>query len=298
MKTFENKVAVITGAASGIGRAIAHRCAREGMSVVLADIQEEALPRAEEEIKEIGAAVLPVLTDVSKASDIDALAQKTLDTFGAVHLLFNNAGVGVGRLVPLWETTMSDWQWCMNVNLWSAIYGIRTFVPIMIQQDTECHIVNTSSVAGFLSSTMRATYNVTKNGVIILSETLHLELKEAGKDQIGVSVLCPGFVNTNIVDAETYRPPELKNNPQDEIVSPELQKKKDIRCRAVTLGMDPGDAADHTFKAIRENRFYIFTHPEIKPLIEERTENIVNDRQPEKPAYSRDMYPPELRDQA
>ncbi|MCB0135864.1 MAG: SDR family NAD(P)-dependent oxidoreductase, partial [Caldilineaceae bacterium] len=139
MQEFRNKVAVVTGAASGIGRGIAERCAQEGMNVVLADIEEPALQEATESMRRSGATVLSVRTDVSKAGDVEELARKTLDAFGAVHLLFNNAGVGAGGSV--WESTLADWQWVMGVNLWGVIHGIRTFVPIMLAQDTECHIV-------------------------------------------------------------------------------------------------------------------------------------------------------------
>ena len=150
MKDFANKVAVITGAASGIGQAIAGRCVKEGMNVVVADIERTALMKAEEELKKTGANVLAVLTDVSKAKDVETLAEKTLDAFGAVHLLFNNAGVQVGASAgkPLWENTMEDWHWVMGVNLWGVIYGTKVFIPIMQQQQTECHVVNTSSMAG------------------------------------------------------------------------------------------------------------------------------------------------------
>ena len=179
MKEFKGKVAVITGAASGIGRAIAERCAREGMKVVLADIEEEALSQAEEEMKAEGATVLAALTDVSKAGDVEALAQKTLDTFGAVHLLCNNAGVLPGRDF-LWERTLNDWEWVLGVNLWGVIHGTRVFVPVMLEQGTECHIVNTASAAGLLSIPYLGIYNVTKHAVVALTETLHRELRLRG----------------------------------------------------------------------------------------------------------------------
>ena len=145
MQMFHDRVAVITGAASGIGRGLARRCAREGMQVVLADIEQAALAETETELRALGASVIGVVTDVSKAADVEALAQQTLDAFGAVHLLCNNAGVGVVRSV--WESTLADWEWVLGVNLWGAIHGLRVFVPLMLQQDSECHIVNTASIA-------------------------------------------------------------------------------------------------------------------------------------------------------
>jgi len=178
MKEFKDRTAVITGAASGIGRAIAEQCARESMKVVLADIEEEALSQAEKEMKAAGASVLAVVTDVSKASDVEALAQKTLDAFGAVHLLCNNAGVGVGGCV--WECTIEDWKWVLGVNLWGVINGVRVFVPIMLEQDTECHIVNTASGLGLISSPYPGIYKVTKHAIITLSETLYHEMALRG----------------------------------------------------------------------------------------------------------------------
>src|ERR1700733_1304081 len=145
MKEFRDKVAVITGAASGLGRAMAERCVQEGMKVVLADVEVEALTKTEASMKASGATVLAIRTDVSEASDVEALAQKTLEVFGAVHLLCNNAGVGTGSAI--WKSTIADWEWIIGVNLWGVIHGVRVFVPIMLEQDTECHIVNTASMA-------------------------------------------------------------------------------------------------------------------------------------------------------
>ena len=161
MKNFKDKVAVVTGAASGIGKAIAQRCVQEGMKVVLADIEEKPLAQTGDDLKKAGATVLSVLTDVSKINDVEQLARKTLGDFGEVHLLFNNAGVTAGT--SIWESTLADWEWVIGVNLWGVIHGIRTFVPIMLKQDNECHIVNTSSVAGLISSPGDGIYKVTKH---------------------------------------------------------------------------------------------------------------------------------------
>ena len=218
MREFRDKVAVITGAASGVGRAVAERCVQEGMRVVLADVEEDALARAEATMSDTGATVLAVPTDVSAASDVEALARKTLEAFGAVHLVHNNAGVGVGGRI--WENTVADWEWVMGVNMWGVIHGIRVFVPLMLEQDTEGHVVNTASVAGLVSGPGLGIYKVTKHGVVTLSETLHHELVQIGA-KIGVSVLSPGFIRTQIMDSDRNRPASLGTVAQQgaEIVS-------------------------------------------------------------------------------
>ncbi|MFH2012064.1 MAG: SDR family NAD(P)-dependent oxidoreductase [Pseudomonadota bacterium] len=277
MKDFKDKVAVITGAASGIGFGIAERCAQEGMNVVLADVEEKALTKAEEEIKKIGAKALSVLTDVSKENDVKALAQKTLDTFGAVHVLCNNAGVNAGRTI--WESTLADWEWVIGVNLWGVIYGVRTFLPIMLEQDTECHIVNTASMAGLISYPGSGVYNVTKQGIVALSETLYHELNLRNA-KVKVSVLCPGAVNTQIIDAARNRPITLQNEPAKEAVSPKLKKQREAWIQSLKEGMSPQQLADHIFQSIRDEKFYILSHPEWKPKIQLRMEDILQGRNP------------------
>jgi len=204
MKDFEGKVAVVTGAASGIGWALVQRFATEGMKVVLADIEQGALTKAESEMKGQGATVLAVRTDISKAGDVEALAEKTLDAFGAVHVLCNNAGVVNPADRPLWECTLAELEWVMGVNVWGVIHGVRVFVPIMLEQDTECHIVNTGSTGGLVSTPDDAIYTMTKHGVVALSETIRLRLAKE-KTKIKVSVLCPGFTNTQLVEAARNR---------------------------------------------------------------------------------------------
>ncbi|MFC1924026.1 SDR family NAD(P)-dependent oxidoreductase [Chloroflexota bacterium] len=277
MKDFRDKVAVITGAASGIGRAIAERCAQEGMYIVLADVEKEALAQAEEEIKAEGANVLAVLTDVSKASDIQALAQRALDAFGAVHLLFNNAGVTAGRTI--WESSPADWEWVMGVNLWGVIHGVRVFVPIMLEQSAECHIVNTASMAGLISGPGIGIYRLTKHGVVALSETLYHELQDIDA-RIKVSVLCPGFVNTRIVESERNRPAEFQNDLANAESGPEYEAEAEGYRRAVQAGSHPSQIADQVFRAIREEKFYILTHPEFKSAIKQRMEDILLERNP------------------
>jgi len=277
MKEFQGKVAVITGAASGIGRALAEKSAQEGMKVVLADIEEQALMRISQELEAAGASVLAVQTDVSKAGDVEALAQKAFDIYGAVHLLFNNAGVGAGTII--WESTLADWEWTMGVNLWGVIYGIRAFVPRMLEQDTEGHIVNTASVAGLTSGPDLGIYKVTKQGVVTLSETLYHELALRGA-KVKASVLCPGFVNTQIMDSFRNRPSRLQNVPAEEKMGPEGEALLQFMRQAMEAGMPPHQVADIVFQAIRDEKFYILTHPELKEAISVRMEDILQERHP------------------
>ncbi len=277
MKEFQGKVAVITGAASGIGRALAEKSAQEGMKVVLADIEEQALMRISQELEAAGASVLAVQTDVSKAGDVEALAQKAFDIYGAVHLLFNNAGVGAGTII--WESTLADWEWTMGVNLWGVIYGIRAFVPRMLEQDTEGHIVNTASVAGLTSGPDLGIYKVTKQGVVTLSETLYHELALRGA-KVKASVLCPGFVNTQIMDSFRNRPSRLQNDPAEEKMGPEGEALLQFMRQAMEAGMPPHQVADIVFQAIRDEKFYILTHPELKEAIRVRMEDILQERHP------------------
>jgi NAD(P)-dependent dehydrogenase (short-subunit alcohol dehydrogenase family) len=278
MKDFKDKVAVITGAASGIGKGIAERCIAEGMKVVLADIDEEYLRKAEIEMRDLGGTVLSMVTDVSKRSDLELLARKTLDAFGEVHLLFNNAGVGGGG--PIWESTWKDWEWVIGVNLWGVIHGVKVFTPIMLAQNTECHIVNTASIAGLQVGGSLGPYAVTKHAVVALSESLHLALEERNAS-VKVSVLCPAFVKTNIMNAERTRPAELQNEPVDP--SPEEQAWLDFMTAAIDAGIPPIKVADHVFEAIKDEKFYIVTHPEWLPIVKLRVDNLLRLENPQNP---------------
>jgi NAD(P)-dependent dehydrogenase (short-subunit alcohol dehydrogenase family) len=277
MKEFNGKVAVITGAASGIGRALAERGVQEGMKVVLADVEVEALAKTEASLKASGATVLAVQTDVSKARDVAALAQKTLEAFGAVHLLCNNAGVGTEAAI--WESTLEEWEWVMGVNLWGVIHGVRAFVPLMLAQDTECHIVNTASMAGLIPGPGLGAYKVTKHAVVSLSETLHHELAERGA-RIKVSVLCPGFVNTRIMESARNRPGHFSTT---ESLDPVSSARWEAIRQLVPAGIPPEQVADAVFAAIRDDQFYILTHPEAKESIRTRMEDILQARGPTPP---------------
>jgi NAD(P)-dependent dehydrogenase (short-subunit alcohol dehydrogenase family) len=279
MKDFRGKVAVITGGASGLGRAMAERFAREGMKLVLADVEPGTLASAAAEMKAGGATVIGVPTDVSKAAEVEALAQKTLDAYGAVHLVANNAGVS--PLGKVWENSVADWEWILGVNLWGVIHGVRVFTPIMLAQGGEGHIVNTASVAGLISPPGSGMYNVTKHAVVTLTETLYHDLKRRNSG-LGCSVLCPAYVPTGIVDSERNRPQQLQN-PRREKTAEELAREAGLR-KAVSSGrQSAADVAQKVYEAVRDERFYILTHPKIKPSIQWRMEDILGERNPTDP---------------
>ena len=275
MKEFNNRVAVVTGAASGIGRAMAGRFAAAGMQVVLADVEASALNTAEQEMRAQGATVLSVVTDVSKAAEIETLAHKTVEAFGGVHIVCNNAGVGSGGLT--WSQPLEDWEWVIGVNLWGVIHGVRTFVPIMLEQKTEGHIVNTASMAGLVSSPFMSVYDVTKHGVVTLSESLQHELSMQGA-QVKVSVLCPGFVKTNIIDSERNRPAEFQT-PQQELDEAGQALNEAFR-QFIDQGMPPAQVAEKVFAAIQDEKFYILPHPELLAPVRSRMEDILAQRNP------------------
>jgi len=279
MKEFKGKVAVITGAASGIGRGIAVRCVSEGMKVVLADIDENNLTKAETELKTQGGTVLGVRTDVSKRSDVELLARQAREAFGQVHLLFNNAGVGAGG-AP-WEATWNDWEWVVGVNLWGVIHGVKVFAPLMLAQNTECHIINTSSTAGLTVGGGSAPYAVTKHAVVALSESLYLSLQQRNS-LVKVSVLCPGLVRTNIADAGRNRPEELRNEPVT--MTPEMQAGLAALKAAIEAGMPPIQVAEVVFDAIKKEQFYILPEPEWTEAIQLRTDNLLRMENPQSPA--------------
>lgn len=269
---------MITGAASGIGRAIAERCVSERMKVVLADIEAASLATAEAELQARGGTVLGVNTDVSQRSDVEQLARRTLDEFGQVHLLFNNAGIGAGGAA--WEATWNDWEWAIDVNLWGVIHGVKVFTPLMLAQNTECHIVNTSSMAGLIVGGGSAPYSVSKHGVVVLSESLYLTLQQR-KSLVKVSVLCPGLVRTNIADAERNRPAELENEPVE--LSPEMQAGLAAFKAAIAASMPPLEVADVVFAAIEKEQFYILSHPEWIEAVRLRTDKLLRMENPESP---------------
>ncbi|MFX0027568.1 MAG: SDR family NAD(P)-dependent oxidoreductase [Candidatus Hermodarchaeota archaeon] len=275
MKDFKDKVAVITGAASGIGQSLAYHCVKEGMKVVISDIDEKRLRRTERKLKREGAEVLSLKTDVSKPRDIEELAKNTIEHFGAVHLLFNNAGVAIPKLT--WEYELEDWEFVLGINLMGVIYGIQTFLPIMIKQDTDCHVVNTSSIEGLLYNGVGgATYGVCKHALVFLSERLAMELEENDL-KVKVSVVCPGFVKTNIFLSSINRLPEevrdgFFQTEMDEEAMETLQEFLEQ-----SPGIMPDEVAEIVFQGIREEKLHILTHkqPVLKEMLKERFDRIL-----------------------
>lgn len=270
MKQFKGKVAVITGGASGIGLALAQRFASEGMKLVLADIEAEALERACTGLRQDGAEVHGVVTDVSEGASVANLRDQALSTFGAAHVVCNNAGVQLAG--PTWQLSEQDWRWLLGVNLWGVIHGVRAFVPHMLELKDECHIVNTSSMAGFLSVPLMSAYQVSKHGVVTLTETLAQELATEAP-HIGVSVLCPAFVQTNLHTADRNRPDRLKGQ---QGISEELRQQLDKSVASLVAGGKPVDEiAAAVLDGIRERRLHILTHPEVVPFAGERIERVL-----------------------
>ncbi len=271
MKNLQGKIAVVTGAASGIGRELALACAREGAHVALADVDEKGLaetarllPSACESIQ--------ARCDVSKASDLESLAQRTYERFGAAHVIFNNAGVAVAG--PVWSAPLDEWKWVLDVNLMGVVHGIRAFVPRMLEAKSEGHVVNTASVAGLLSVPGSGVYCASKHAVVSLSECLHHDLKMA-RATIGVSVLCPAWVATGITDSGRNRPGELAaRNP---LAGP---YEEAVRRAVASARLSAAEVARLTVEAVKSNRFYVLPHQKIKAAIESRMRDILDEREP------------------
>ena len=284
MNGLKGRTAVLTGAASGFGLECARIAAREGMNLVLADVQADALAAAAAEIEALGAAVLPYRLDVSDGDAVEALGAATLARFGAPHFVFNNAGVGVGGLV--WEHSRKDWEWVLGVNLFGVAHGVRVFTPMMLasaQADPAYrgHIVNTASMAGMLCPPNSGIYNVSKHGVVALSETLYQDLALV-TEQVHAHVLCPYFVPTGITSSERNRPGAMSDADakptRSQLIAQAMSRK------AVSSGrVSAAQVAQKVFDAMRDNTFYIFSHPKALGPIQTRMEDAMLLRNPSSP---------------
>jgi NAD(P)-dependent dehydrogenase (short-subunit alcohol dehydrogenase family) len=294
MKTFAGRTAVITGAGSGFGLETSRIAAQRGMKVVMADVQQDALDRAAAEIRALGADVLPFRLDVAHAAEVEALGKATRESFGAPHIVFNNAGVGAGGLI--WENSAADWAWVLGVNVMGVAHGIRVFTPMMLEAaemdpSYEGHIVNTASMAGVLNPPNMGVYNASKHAVVSMSETLYQDLRLV-TEQIGASVLCPFFVPTGITESQRNRPQALA---ADKPTKSQLIGKA-MNDRAVGHGkVSAADVARFVFEAIGERRFYIYSHPKSLASVQTRLEDIMQARNPTDPFAGRPEIGVELR---
>jgi NAD(P)-dependent dehydrogenase (short-subunit alcohol dehydrogenase family) len=278
MQELVNRVAVITGAASGIGKGIAHQLAKEGVNLILADIEERPLAEMEKELRATGVHTLAVVTDVSKRESVFALADRAFERFDTVHILCNNAGVS-GGLGPVWEIPQQDWDWITAVNFSGVVYGIQAFVPRMIEKNKEGVIINTTSIVGLTTGTT-SVYGITKHAISRLTEGLHYDLQAAGS-KLKAALLVPGATATNILYADRNRPEGL-TVPRDETELATLAERRRTRHeRLQQLGMKPEEVGAIVVQAIKDRRFYILADPErTKRFVRLRMEGILNDTGP------------------
>ena len=277
MRDFEGRVAVVTGSGSGIGEALARRFARAGMRIVLADIDIRAAERVRAALEQDGHEAFAIQTDVADGNSVERLAEQSYGRYGSVNLLCNNAGVvPSGRHRPVWEQPLEDWRWSLDVNLMGVIHGMRAFVPRMLAQNSPGHIVNTASVAGFVSGSGSTAYSAAKHAVVRASEALYAGLRERGA-QIGVTILCPGLVATRIYESERNRPESLATGSGVAAETPELQA---ISANLYRNALSPETVAEQTLEAIRADRLYQFTTTSFDDAIRERAEAILARRNP------------------
>jgi NAD(P)-dependent dehydrogenase (short-subunit alcohol dehydrogenase family) len=288
VKELTERVAWITGAASGIGLALAHRLAAARMKLVLVDVEDGPLRDAEAALTQAGATVLALRVDVSDGAAMADAARRALDTFGVVHLIVNNAGVGGGG-GPMWLLSEADWKWALDVNLWGVIHAIRLLLPALIESGEEGHVVNTASIAGLTSTPFLGPYTASKHAVVSLSECLAKELELAGT-KVGVSVVCPGWVNTKIASSQRNRPSEL--TPPPAVANPLAAQFGAVFNQLVASGVPPETIANAVVRAVQNGAFYVLTHPEMKPMIEHRMQQILDEKQPGIDPLFRQLFAP------
>jgi NAD(P)-dependent dehydrogenase (short-subunit alcohol dehydrogenase family) len=288
VEQLESRVAVVTGAASGLGRALASELAGAGCRLVVADVEESALADCAEQLSRSAADCVPVVTDVADAESVRSLAQAAVERFDAVHVLCNAAGVSARR--PITGMALEDWRWVIDVDLWGVIHGVHHFLPILLEQE-EAHIVNVASMAGLLAFPMGAPYNAAKAAVVALSETLFHELTLL-RARVGVTVVCLGGLQTRFLESERNRPSTLQPRHRPMLATTPLFEEINNRSRVLieAEGMPPEEAAARVVSAVSNGEFYVLTHDIFRPAIEERTRNILSGRSPSLVAVS---MPPE-----
>ena len=279
MKNFKDKVAVITGGANGIGLALAEEALQREMKVVVADIHREGLERAEKHLKKFKGEFFTVNMDVTEYSEMKMLAEKTVDEYNKVDIFFNNAGVTVPG--PVWELPLNDIDYIIKSNLYSSVYGLKVFVPLMSSQDSKGHIVNTASIAGLISAPGMPTYHMTKFGNVGLTETVNYQL-QAADSNIKMSLFCPGYIQTDLHNCDERRPEKFAIDPEDPYYQSETYKKGLERAeQVITTGMPIDSIGMQVFQAIEDEEFYILTHPQYLPVVANRMKNIVNGSNPD-----------------
>ena len=267
MQDLKNKIAVVTGAASGIGKAMAQQLAAEGMQLLLADIEPAPLQSLSEELTAAGTHVVSERVDVSKPQDLERLASRAYAEFGAVHLLCNNAGI-MPPGAPVWKEPLGTYRWTLDVNFYGVLHGVQAFVPRMLQANHEAHIVNTASLAGLTTRPLFSAYNVSKHAVVALSECLYAELLLT-TEKIHVSVLCPAFARTRLAESVRNKPEGVEADPAASFGF------QDVLKQVVEEGTPPEEIANAMIKAVRENQFWILTHPQLDGGIRDRFESML-----------------------
>ncbi|UZN42116.1 SDR family NAD(P)-dependent oxidoreductase [Lactobacillus sp. IBH004] len=278
MKVFKNKVALITGAGHGFGRALSLEAAQRGMKLAIADIDKKALCKTENDIKKTGAKVISIPTDVTEEKDIDAMVKKTMAEYGEINLLINSAGVAIPG--PIWELPTRDWEWILHADLMSQVWALKRVIPIMRKQKGHGDILNVASMAGLITSPLMPAYYATKFAVVGMTEAVEYDL-QAEEANVGLHVFCPAFVQTDLYHTEEHRP-EKYTDKSDPYYSSEIfkegqkQAKKDI-----TTGMPLDNVPKIIFKALEDDKFYILTHPGMNPAIVARAKNIPSGKGPD-----------------
>lgn len=278
MKDFKDRVALITGAANGFGKEFVKECALRGMKIAAVDIEGDEVNAVGEIAKEMGAEVICIQADVTKYEDVERTVNQVMETFGQIDLLMNNAGVAIPG--PVWELPLNDWEWIMHANVMSHVYFMKLVIPIMLNQKTHCHIVNTASVAGVITSDGMPAYHTSKHAAVALAESVSYDLQAIGAD-IAISVYCPGFVQTDLHHCERHRPEQYQNPEDPYYTSPTFAKGQKTAEHVILTGIPIDSVGMRVFNAIEDEQFYILTHPIYTTMIGKRVTDMLAGKGPD-----------------